>query len=100
MLALTLALSGYSCGRQGSREADHAQAGSRPPETRPASCLNLNTAKLDELMALPGIGEKIARRIIEHREEHGPFDRPEEVIIIEGISELKYRAIAPAVCAE
>ncbi len=99
-LLLALAISGYSCGRQSSREADHSPAKETLSASSREECLNLNTAKLDKLMALPGIGEKIARGIIEHREKYGPFDRPEEVIIIEGISELKYRAIASAVCAE
>jgi competence protein ComEA len=67
---------------------------------RPSGCVDLNTAGVEELMTLPDIGEKTARRIIEHREEHGPFGRPEEVIIVEGFSERKYRAIAPHVCSE
>lgn len=96
MLALILPLSACS------REGDHPPARpSEPAQTRarPAVCVNLNTATVEELMTLPDVGEKTARRIIEHREEHGPFSRPEEVIIVEGFSERKYRAIAPQVCA-
>jgi competence protein ComEA len=51
-------------------------------------------------MQLPGIGEVMSRKIIEHRERHGPFRRPEEIIIIEGFSERKYRALAGLVCVE
>lgn len=62
-------------------------------------CLNLNRATSKELEPLPGIGEAMARKIIEYREQNGPFQRPEEVIIIEGFSERKYRAIADLICA-
>lgn len=49
-------------------------------------------------MRLPAIGDVLAKRIVEHREKHGPFRRPQDIIIIEGISENKYRAIAELVC--
>ncbi|HSQ21007.1 MAG TPA: helix-hairpin-helix domain-containing protein [Blastocatellia bacterium] len=67
---------------------------------RPKDCLNLNIATADELMRLPAIGEVIAKRIIQYRERHGRFRRPEEIIIIEGFSERKYRAIAEMICVE
>jgi competence protein ComEA len=70
------------------------------PRPRPTGCLNLNSATVDELMRLSGIGEVLAKRIIEYRERHGRFRRPEEIIIIEGFSERKYRAIAEMICVE
>jgi competence protein ComEA len=70
-------------------------------ETKPKEpCLNLNLATASELIKLPGIGEVIAKRIIDYREQHGRFRRPEEIIIIEGFSERKYRTIARMVCIE
>ena len=63
-------------------------------------CLNLNLATASELIRLPGIGEVMAKRIIDYRERHGRFRRPEEIIIIEGFSERKYRTIARMVCIE
>ena len=64
------------------------------------SCINLNLATAEQLMQLPGIGEVMSRRIIEYRKRHGPFRRPEEIIIIEGFSERKYRAVADLVCVQ
>jgi len=70
-------------------------------ETKPKGpCLNLNLATARELIKLPGIGEVMAKRIIDYREQHGRFRRPEEIIIIEGFSERKYRTIARMVCTE
>jgi competence ComEA-like helix-hairpin-helix protein len=63
-------------------------------------CVNLNRAAAEELMQLPGIGEVMSRRIIDYREHHGPFRRPAEVIVVEGFSEKKYRAIADRICVE
>ena len=55
--------------------------------------LNLNTATLRELEALPGIGPALAKRIVEFREKHHGFKRVEELLAIPGISEKKWKAI-------
>jgi len=60
----------------------------------------LNIATTEELIKLPGVGDVIAKRIIDYRERHGRLRRPEEIIIVEGFSERKYRAIAELVCVE
>jgi competence protein ComEA len=76
------------------RNAALIAAAPRPP------CVNLNQATAAELMKLPGVGEVMSRRIVEYRERHGPFRRPAEIILIEGFSENKYRAIADQLCVE
>jgi competence protein ComEA len=55
--------------------------------------LNLNTATKKELEALPGIGPAIAQRIVEFREKKGGFKRVEELLVIPGISEKKWKGI-------
>ena len=54
------------------------------------SPLDLNAATAEELDALPGIGEELARRIVEYREEHGPFESVEEIMEVSGIGEGKF----------
>ena len=63
-------------------------------------CVNLNAAAAQELKDLPGIGDVMAQRMIDYRERHGRFRRTEDVIIVEGFSEKRYRAIADRICIE
>ena len=47
--------------------------------------MNINTAGVDELTTLSGIGEKYAQRIIQYRKDNGPFKKPEDLLNIRGI---------------
>ncbi len=49
--------------------------------------ININRADADMLMMLDGIGEVIAGRIIEYREQNGAFDSLEELLEVKGIGE-------------
>lgn len=52
--------------------------------------VNINTAKKEELMTLPGIGETKALAIITYRQENGPFSSVEELKEVEGIKEAVF----------
>ena len=55
--------------------------------------LNLNSATLQQLEALPGIGPVLAKRIVEFREKKGGYKRLEELLAVPGISERKWRVL-------
>ena len=55
--------------------------------------ISLNTATLDELMTLPGIGEAKAQSIIEYREEVGAFQNIEELKEVSGIGDAIFDQI-------
>ncbi len=47
--------------------------------------ININTADLQQLQELPGIGKELAARIIEYRTVKGPFSALSELTMVEGI---------------
>ena len=52
--------------------------------------VNLNTATLEELDALPGVGPSTAKNIIAYREAHGGFAAPEELMNVKRIGEKTF----------
>ena len=50
--------------------------------------ININTADEEELLKFSGIGEKMAKRIIEYRNENGPFEKIEDIMNVDGIGEV------------
>jgi competence protein ComEA len=59
--------------------------------------INLNTATLDQLTTLPGIGPKTAERILEYRTKSGGFKKIEDLMNIKGIGEKSFLKIKPLV---
>jgi len=55
--------------------------------------ININTAGIEELIRLPGIGEKTARKIITLRTNRGAFGKLEELLDVNGIGEVKFNKI-------
>ena len=55
--------------------------------------VNLNTADEALLCTLPGIGESRAKSIITYRQEHGPFQKPEDIMKVSGIKQAAYEKI-------
>lgn len=55
--------------------------------------VNLNTATLEQLQTLPGIGPAIAKAIVDYRSKAGKFSKPEELINVKGIGDKKFQKI-------
>ena len=60
------------------------------PEER---SININSAKLEDLILLPGIGENTAKKILELREARGGFRMLNELLDVKGIGEVKFNNI-------
>jgi len=62
--------------------------------------ININTASVDLLDSLPGIGPKLAQRIVDYRQEYGAFRDKEELTNVEGIGKEKLSAIYDLITVE
>lgn len=56
--------------------------------------VDLNRATAEELEAIPGIGPKLARRIVEHREVHGAFRSTEGITAVSGVGDVLYERVS------
>lgn len=63
-----------------------------------AGLVNINVASESELMSLTGIGEVTAGRIVEDREQNGPFESIEDLKRVSGIGDTKFDAIRGSIC--
>ena len=76
------------------RHSSRHAAGSRG-KLQPGQTLNVNTASETELVALPGVGPGLARRIIEYRAANGPFQSVDDLQNVSGIGPSKFERMAP-----
>ena len=82
-----------SCSTEQEVKFSHSESITRTYE----NALNINTASAAELEKIPHIGEKLAVKIVEHRERHGNFRKPEQLMLIPGISDQMFREIRPMI---
>lgn len=62
--------------------------------------VNINTATLEELTTLPGIGDTRARAIIDYREQNGAFGNIEDIMQVTGIKEKSFSKIKDSICVK
>ena len=59
----------------------------------PQTVVNLNKATSEELQTVRGIGPALAERIMKYREEHGRFEKADDLVNVRGIGEAKFQKI-------
>jgi len=74
-----------------------ARAQKQPP---PATPLDLNTATLEQLTTLPGVGPVTAKAILDFRTKSGPFRRVEDLLAIRGITDRRLKELRPYVTVQ
>jgi competence protein ComEA len=62
--------------------------------------VNVNTATLEELQLLPGVGESRARALIDARKQRGGFKRVEDLLEVKGIGEVSLEQLRPYVTTQ
>ena len=55
--------------------------------------ININTAREDQLQMLPGIGAKLASRIVDYRKKNGPFKELEDLEDVDGLTAKRFGRI-------
>ncbi|HKN48979.1 MAG TPA: ComEA family DNA-binding protein, partial [Actinomycetota bacterium] len=78
-------------GRAGARAGPPSSVGSGAGGSGGGSggLVNINTATLDQLETLPGIGPALGQRIVDYRTQHGPFHSVEDLLNVSGIGEKR-----------
>lgn len=94
-LAIVLAICGTFLISSSNLHAQQSPGAAQAAAAKAA--INLNTATVDQLETLPGIGRKTAERIIEYRTKSGGFKRIEDLMNVKGIGEKSFLKLKPLV---
>lgn len=62
--------------------------------------IDINTASAEELTLLPGIGPALAQRILDYREENGPFSACSQLKNVKGIGQTTYEGLRDYIVLE
>ncbi len=77
-------LGGLQASQQGVQQTD---------QSKKSKLININLASVEELSTLPRIGVKIAQRIVEYRKKNGNFKKIQEIMRVKGIGEKLFEKI-------
>ena len=100
IVVLALLALGSACARLPREHPPSAQQALVATYAQVPAPININTATVAELEKLPGIGEALAARIVQHRERFDLFRRPEHLLIVRGISDRKFRQLRSLITVE
>jgi competence protein ComEA len=89
--------SGGTAGAQGGAAAPRKTGGTTARGSGPAGKVDLNTATVEDLGALPRVGPVLAQRIVDYRAAHGRFTSPEDLDAVSGIGPKMLESLLPLV---
>jgi len=76
-------------------------AQSKVPAPKPAATaaapVNLNTATAEQLETIPGVGPRMAERIIDYRQKNGGFKKIEDLMNVSGVGEKSFLKMKPLI---
>jgi competence protein ComEA len=78
-------------------QTEGAQDAPRPAAAAASALINLNSASVAQLEALPGVGRATAERIVEYRQKNGGFKKPEDLMNVRGIGEKSFLKLKPLI---
>ena len=93
VLAVVLCVAAVAVPAAASQEG---KAPAKPSRAAASSqIVNVNTASAADFEALPGIGPKLAARIIDYRQKNGPFKKLEDLMNVQGLGEKNFLKLKP-----
>ena len=93
-----IALSATALSAQTKAPVAKATASSTTASTAAAAApVNLNTATADQLATIPGVGAKMAERIIDYRQKNGGFKKVEDLMNVSGVGEKSFLKMKPLI---
>lgn len=96
MLLAVFALAALPAAAHQSKAAGGStRASAAKSSAAPSAPININTATQAQFESLPGIGPKVAQRIVEYRQKNGQFKKVEDLMNVKGIGEKSFLKLKP-----
>jgi competence protein ComEA len=95
MVLALVAIAALPAAAQQKAAGGSSKAAGRSAAAAPSAPVNLNTATQAQIETLPGIGPKVAQRIIEYRQKNGQFKKIEDLMNVKGVGEKSFLKLKP-----
>ena len=96
LMAAILGIAVSAAAASAQNKATTPTAGATATATATAP-VNLNTATAEQLATIPGVGPKMAERIIDYRQKNGGFKKVEDLMNVSGVGEKSFLKMKPLI---